>query len=129
MLSNYNINGHNYYFAGWADDITLNNPRTINATQNQNISALYKYPHHSNQTNAYSNPSQRKFIQTPDGVKHICYESMNRVWIEYSTDNGATWALGNSGKPLSSVDSKNPSMSFYGNELAIVWQEKSGQQL
>lgn len=51
---------------------------------------------------------------------------MNRVWIEHSTDNGTTWYLGNGGKPLSIADSKNPSMSFYGNQIGIVWQEKSG---
>jgi len=124
--TNYTINGRNYSYAGWSDDNSLGNSRTISSTQNQNISALYKYLHFSNQTNAYSNPSQRKFIQTPDGVKHICYESMNRVWLEHSTDNGATWFLGNGGKPLSSVDSKNPSMSYYGNQLGIVWQEKNG---
>ena len=118
---------NNYNFAGWIDDITLPTTRQINnPTDNQTYSALYKALHKSNSTTAYSNPSQRKFVQTPDGVKHICYESMNRVWIEHSTDNGATWFLGNGGKPLSSAASKNPSMSFYGNLVGIVWQEKSG---
>jgi len=115
-----------YNFAGWLDNSTMATTRTITPTDNQTYTALYKYPHHSNQNNAYSNTSQRRFIQTPDGVKHICYESMNRVWLEHSTDNGATWFLGNGGKPLSSADAKNPSMSFYGNQLGIVWQEKYG---
>ncbi len=118
-------NGKTYNFAGWTDGNTTN-PRTITPQGNETYTALYKTLHKSNQTNAYSNPSQRRFIQTPDGVKHICYESMNRVWIEHSTDNGTTWYLGNGGKPLSSADSKNPSMSFYGNQIGIVWQEKSG---
>lgn len=119
------ISGKNYLFAGWEDNLTLGTSRNITPTDNKVYEVLYKYLHHSNQTNAYSNPSQRRFIQTPDGVKHICYESMNRVWLEHSTDNGATWFLGNGGKPLSSADSKNPSMSFYGNLLGIVWQEKN----
>lgn len=121
------VGSNNYNFAGWSDSLTLPQTRTItNPTDNQTYTALYKATHKSNSTNAYSNPNQRKFIQTPDGVKHICYESMSKVWYELSTDNGATWFLGNGGKPLSSADAKNPSMSFYGNQIGIVWQEKSG---
>jgi Secretion system C-terminal sorting domain len=120
------INGKNYVFGGWIDNNNDFNPRNITPPDNYSYSVRYKYPRHSNQTNAYSNTSQRRFIQTPDGVKHICYESMNKVWYELSTDNGATWLLGNSGKPLSSSDSKNPSMSFYANQIGIVWQEKNG---
>lgn len=112
-----------YYFVGWSDGV-FSNYRQFSS--NTDIKALYKLTHKSNQANAYSNPSQRKFIQTPDGVKHICYESMGKVWYELSTDGGTTWILGNGGKPLSSADSKNPSMSFYGNQIGIVWQEKSG---
>lgn len=63
----------NAFFSTWSDgDTNLN--RTFNSATN--IQALYKVIHKSNSTTAYSNPSQRKFIQTPDGVKHICYESM-----------------------------------------------------
>ena len=113
----------NAIFSLWSDG---NNDLTRTFSSNTNIQALYKLPHKSNSTTAYSNPSQRRFIQTPDGVKHICYESMGKVWYELSTDNGATWILGNGGKPLSSTDAKNPSMSFYGNQIGIVWQEKSG---
>jgi hypothetical protein len=121
------VASNNYNFAGWIDDITLPTTRQINnPTDNQTYTALYKATHKSNSTTAYSNPSQRRFIQTPDGVKHICYESMGKVWYELSTDNGATWILGNGGKPLSSTDAKNPSMSFYGNQIGIVYQEKSG---
>ena len=115
-----------YNFVYWTDNLSNTTTRTITPPDNSIYTALYKAPHKSNSTSAYSNTSQRRFIQTPDGVKHICYESMNRVWLEHSTDNGATWFLGNGGKPLSSADSKNPSMSFYGNQLGIVWQENNG---
>lgn len=115
-----------YNFVYWTDNLSDSTTRTVKPTDNQTYTALYKAKHKSNSTTAYSNPSQRRFIQTPDGVKHICYESMGKVWYELSTDNGATWILGNGGKPLSSTDAKNPSMSFYGNQIGIVWQEKSG---
>jgi hypothetical protein len=51
---------------------------------------------------------------------------MGKVWYELSTDGGITWILGNGGKPLSSAESKNPSMSFYSYQIGIVYQEKSG---
>ncbi|MFZ2324123.1 MAG: hypothetical protein WAV89_10540, partial [Ignavibacteriaceae bacterium] len=79
-----------YTFSGWTDDLNAPTTRTISPTENKTYSALYKVTNKSNSTTAYSNPSQQKFIQTPDGVKHICYESMNRVWLEHSTDNGVT---------------------------------------
>lgn len=115
-----------YNFVYWTDNLSTSTIRTITPSDNSTYTALYKYPHLSNQTNAYSNPSQRRFIQTPDGVKHICYESMGKVWYELSTDGGSTWIMGNGGKPLSASDAKNPSMSFYANQISIVWQEKSG---
>ena len=124
---------HKFYFQSWSYDqnkATLQNP-TLNETpvvftqENSTITANLKGTQLSNQTNAYSNKSQRRFVQTPDGVKHICYESMSKVWYELSTDGGTTWILGNSGKPLSGVEAKNPSMSFYANQLGIVWQEKN----
>jgi hypothetical protein len=128
---------HKFYFGNWSstgtDPLIQNNivsgyyeSPVVFRSGNAAVTANLKGTQLSNQTNAYSNTSQRRFIQTPDGVKHICYESMNKVWYELSTDNGATWFLGNGGKPLSSADSKNPSMSFYGNQVGIVWQEKSG---
>ena len=126
---------HRFYFQNWSgspsnsasfENSTSNETGVVFSSGSATVSSKYKGTQLSNQTNAYSNTSQRRFLQTPDGVKHICYESMNRVWLEHSTDNGATWFLGNGGKPLSSADAKNPSMSFYGNQLGIVWQEKSG---
>jgi V8-like Glu-specific endopeptidase len=128
---------HKFYFGHWSstgtDPLTQNNivngfyeSPVVFRSGSATVTANLKGTQLSNQTNAYSNTSQRRFIQTPDDVKHICYESMGKVWYELSTDNGATWFLGNGGKPLSSTDSKNPSMSFYGNQVGIVWQEKNG---
>jgi hypothetical protein len=128
---------HKFYFGNWSstgtDPLVQNNvvngyyeSPVVFRSGNAIVTANLKGTQLSNQTNAYSNTSQRRFIQTPDGVKHICYESMNKVWYELSTDNGATWFIGNGGNPLSSADSKNPSMSFYGNQIGIVWQEKNG---
>jgi hypothetical protein len=65
-------------------------------------------------------------LRTSDGTLHNVYESQNRVWYEISTDNGSTWSLMNNGKPLSDVNSKLPSIDYYGLEVAIVFQQQSG---
>jgi hypothetical protein len=124
---------HKFYFQGWSAS-----PQGSAEFQNANaletpvvfkqsgatVQANYKGTQLSNNSVAYSKASQRKFIKTPDGVLHSVYESLNKVWYERSTDNGSTWFIVNNGQPLSNNDSKNPSLSFYGNEIYIVWQEK-----
>ncbi|MCZ7614418.1 MAG: hypothetical protein M5T52_13015 [Ignavibacteriaceae bacterium] len=50
------INGKNYLFAGWEDNLSLGTSRNITPTDNEVYDVLYKYPHHSNTTTAYQNP-------------------------------------------------------------------------
>ena len=114
-----------YNFAGWLDNSTMSSTRTITPTDNSTYTALYKYPNHSNSINAISSNSQRKILSTTDGRLHKVYESMNKIWYEVSTDNGATWTVQNNGKPLSSNEAKSPAIDYYGNcYIFIVWQEK-----
>jgi hypothetical protein len=80
----------------------------------------------SNNANAFANNSQRKLIKTPDGVMHLVYESMGHIWYETSTNNGTTWQLMNGGKPLDSGAGKCPAIDYSYNTVAIVYQEKSG---
>lgn len=56
------INNRIYNFYSWSDGNLLN-PRPIVPGDHTFFTALYKYPHHSNQTDAYENNSQRKFIR------------------------------------------------------------------
>ena len=122
---------HKFYFQNWsgtsANFQNANSASTGVVFTNNSaiISANLKGTQLSDNVYTYANNSQRKFIRTPDGYLHNVYESMNRVWYEISTDNGTTWELMNSGKPLSSFDSKLPSIDYYGNVVAIVWQEKN----
>lgn len=126
----------NYNFAGWTDNFSAYNPRTITPTDNQTYTALYKVPHKSNQTNAYSNTSQRRFVETFNPnlnlkTLHIVYESMGHVWYETSTNNGVTWNIMNNGRPLDTGGGRTPSMDYHYqngsnnqmNEIIIVWQE------
>ncbi len=103
------VNGKTYKFAGWTDNFNAPNPRTITPNYNETYTALYKYPTHSNNINAYKNNSQRKIVRIANGDLYMVYESLGKVWLEKSTDNGSTWTLSNGGQPLSgSNEAKNP---------------------
>jgi hypothetical protein len=106
---------------------------------NATVSANLKASQLSNTSSAYSNNGQRKFIETKlDGITwlHQVYVSGNHVWLEHSSDGGATWILGNNGHSLdgSSSGAKNPSIAYtyqtFGPDenyyIGIVWQEKNG---
>jgi hypothetical protein len=101
--------------------------------------AQYKGIHLSNNASAFSNNSQRKLVRTKDtpiGWLHQVYESMGRVWLEHSTDNGTTWFLGNSGKPLDNGAGKCPSIDWHYNTadpnnanynaVVVAFQQQSG---
>ncbi len=125
---NETINDKPYKFAGWLDNGSTSNERTLTPTANITLSPRYKYPTHSNQTTGYSSNSQRKLIKTDsDGNLHSVYTSMDKVWYEMSTDNGVTWSIMNNGCPLSGNDSKNPSITdaFNGHNVLIAFQENN----
>ena len=112
----------NYVFTGWSDGSNELN-RTFSSAAN--VQALYKYPHHSNYSNAFSNNGQRKCIRVLEN-NHILlvYESMGRIWLERSTDNGGTWSLLNGGKPISFGTAKHPVISqIWENKFVIVYQK------
>ena len=105
-------------------------------SSNAVVIANLKGIHLSNDTSAFSNNSQRKFVQTiVNGAKwlHQVYSSADHVWIEHSSDGGTTWLLGNGGQPLDGTNGgKNPSISFssrtdWGNNyIGVVWQQPNG---
>ena len=114
------IDGKNYLFAGWEDNLTLGTSRNITPTDNKVYDVLYKYPHHSNTTTAYQNPGQRRFIRSNSGHLHMVYESMNKVWYERSTNNGQTWQIMNGGKPIYEGIATHPSIDFYPNNDNVI---------
>jgi hypothetical protein len=112
----------NYVFTGWSDGSDELN-RTFSSTAN--VHALYKYPHHSNYSSAFFNNGQRKCVRVLEN-NHILlvYESMGKIWLERSTDNGGTWSLLNGGKPISFGTAKHPSISQVGeHKFVIVYQK------
>ncbi len=119
------INGKIYKFAGWTDNINAPNPRTITPNDNETYTALYKYPKHSNKLNAYKSGSQNKFVRVNNNLCSV-YESMGKIWIESSSDNGNTWTLLNNGHPLNSSSSaKRPSITKvpYSSYIAVTYQD------
>jgi hypothetical protein len=106
------------------------------------VTAQYKGIHLSNTASAFSNNSQRKLVQTkvagnPNWLHQVYTSSISgvsHVWIEHSSDGGATWVLGNNGQPLDgSAGGKCPCIAYtydalmnY-NYIGVVWQQPSGQ--
>jgi len=125
------INNRTYSFAGWSDGV-ISNPRIITPNDNATYTAFYKLPKHSNNSGTNSNNSQQKFVRMPEtdffsnGILCNVYESMEKIWLEKSTDNGANWQLANGGAPISYSGNlaKSPSMCLTGNGfLLIAYQE------
>lgn len=123
----------NCYFQSWTydpDKISLQYPDlketpVVFKTSDATLTANLKATQLSNNEEAYSNNSQRKFIRTPNGRMYIIYESMGYIWLERSTDNGTTWELMHYGKPIGNTLGKSPSMDYdpSGNLIVISYQE------
>ncbi|MDP2366185.1 MAG: hypothetical protein Q8M94_20735, partial [Ignavibacteria bacterium] len=109
----------NYQFAGWSDGVSSLNRQF---TQTANLQALYKYVNKSNNSQTFSNNSQRKIVRTQNGDLHKVYSSMGRIFYERSTDNGTNWTIV-TGKPLSIYESQSPAIDYYQNYVCIVFQE------
>ncbi|MBL1212733.1 MAG: T9SS C-terminal target domain-containing protein [Ignavibacteriae bacterium] len=95
---------------------------------NAEVKAKLKGTQLSNETDAFSSGSQRKFVKDKDGTMHHVYSSMGSVWYETRTDNGATWVLVN-GTPVAS--GKNPSISVNdnGSELLTIISYQHGSTI
>lgn len=113
-----------YNFAGWTDGNNDLN-RTIIPQGNMQLNALYKITNKSNNNLGFANNSQKKIVRTSNGYIHKVYESMGYVWYELSTDNGATWSIGNNGRPISIQNAKLPSIDFYSTSVGIAYQQNN----
>lgn len=139
---NGDFNGKKLYFRNWSSsNAQLTSPTYFDGTyyetpvvfnaNNSSVMAYYKGSLFSNQSSAFANTSQRKTIglSTSYGNRlFVVYESMGKIWIEYSTDKGATWELGNNRQPVNEFAGKLPSLTAFNssNTLAIVYQDYDG---
>ena len=107
-------------FAGWNFG-SYQNPSDFYAGGVVEPSANLKDLQHSMDASAYSDNSQRKFIRVnATGYLFQAYDDDGHAWLEYSTNGGSSWSLGNDGEPLdynftngTSPGSKDPSLSYY----------------
>ena len=121
---NFTYSGRNYNWQ-WGDfNTTTNTDLLITGPTVKN--AYYKGTQISNNVTAYSSNSQRKFIKVPYSAYHVSvYESMGKVWLEGTLDNGVTWELLNNGKAINeNTTAKNPSLAVVSDgKIAIAYQE------
>ncbi|MCE1187868.1 MAG: T9SS type A sorting domain-containing protein [Ignavibacteria bacterium] len=128
-----NIAGYPVTFFSWADGTagTLNNvngtlvpTRDITPTDNLTYTAKYKAIHRSNNDSTYKNNSAKKMARSKDGYLFTVYESMGSIWLERSTDNGSSWQIMNSGKPLNTAPAKNPALDVNPYDIAVTFEQE-----
>jgi hypothetical protein len=106
------------------------------STDNNFITVNLKGTQLSNNTEAYNNNSQRKFVRTDNGNLHNVYISMGSLWYERSTDGGTTWEIANNGKPVNTNNPKQASIDYLrpgtGDEIMVIayqQQTSTGSQV
>ncbi len=115
-----------YHFVKWEDGNT-ENPRTFYTSHNVSYNAIMKGSKLSNDNAAFKNNSQRKVARTNDGVLHVIYSSMGKIWYEKSSDNGANWLtptlIAENDHESEDAYCRNPAIAAYGNRVGIVYQK------
>jgi hypothetical protein len=133
------INGtdRTFYFQNWEasnngsaatfqDANALETPVVFN-NEGATVKAIMKGSQLSNDLSGYSKNNQKKTVRTDDGILHMVYESMGKVWYEYSSNSGQTWTLGNYGKALNNGSpAKNPSIDYTVENIVIAYQTEQG---
>lgn len=118
-----------YVFCRWSDG-NMENPRNYRSEGTTTLTAEMKKLQSSNNSSAYSSSSQRKFVYNHGGSDCLAsvYESMGKIWLEGSYDDGATWQILNNGSPLNgTTTASNPSIdnTQMDGHVVIVYQESN----
>ena len=122
---------HRFYFQNWSGtNVTLEDDEALETavvfnSNNAEVKADLKGTNLSNNPNAYISSSQRKFVAIQYSyTKYLLstYESLGKIWIEYSEDDGNSWVLINNGQSV--AVGTNPSITATSDgELALVYNE------
>ena len=114
---------HKFYFQGWSaspqGSAEFQYPQNLQTPvvfkqANATVQANYKGTQLSNNSLAYSKGSQRKFIRITNGNLISVYESMGNIYLERSTDNGASWDLfRNDSLKINKYPAHSPSIDYY----------------
>src|SRR5690554_3147673 len=95
-----------FYMQGWSatgadlQHFGLNQAHVVFTSGNAVVQANLKGQGLSNDPIAYNSNSQRKVVKLYNGYLISIYKSMDKVWLEKSTDNGTTWNMWNFGNPF-----------------------------
>jgi hypothetical protein len=123
--------GTNWTFLNWDDGTTSATLNGVQVDAPTTKTAYYKGIMRSDDAGAYINSGQRKVIRLSSGDLIHVYESMNKIWLEKSANNGDSWTLINNGEPLNSsaYEGLSPSLcvdndNYSGNYFYVVFQEK-----
>ncbi len=126
---------HSVYFLGWSAspgngaDFQYQHSSTTGVvfkSAGTIVQSNIKLSEVTSNSSAYANSGQRHIVREYfTGENFNVYESMGYIWLEKSTDNGATWSLANGAAPVSSGIAKSPAMEFCNGNLLIVYQEKT----
>ena len=131
---------HTFSLYEWTGDVgaSIVNPNNretpivFNAA-NSTITAILKGTNLSDDTKAYDNNSQRKFVRTGSGDLHSVYTSLGALWYERSTDEGGTWEIMNSGRRINSEKPKGVSIDYLpGTDVVLITYQRqisSGSQV
>jgi hypothetical protein len=120
----FNHSGTNYFWIGGDFNPTTQNDLLISGPTT--LTANYKGSLLSNTSTALSHSSQRKMVRGSDGAFYLVYESMEKIWAEYSTD-GTTWHLANNGQAIGT--GSTPSATSCGNGIYVVYNNGAGFSL
>lgn len=121
---------HTFYFQNWnaspAGDAEFQYPNSTETAvvfknANVTVNAKLKGTQLSGNPSAFSNNSQNKFIKA-DGSMYQVYESMGRLWLEKSTNDGSSWEILSGGQPVDYAGGQFPSLAHFdsGNESVVM---------
>lgn len=133
QTSNIGGTNHEFHFVRWSTNgkATISSPNNSETAvtfteDNAIITANFKGIQLSNNNDAYTNTSQRKFVYNHGSYCYVSvYESLGKIWLEGSYDGGDTWQLLNNATALSgNGTASDPSIANAGDNLvAVVFQE------
>ena len=109
---------YNFALSNWSTDekaLLWNQDKDITNVafifDNSEITANLKGIQLTNNSGTFNKNNQNRMVQV-DGKLYKVYESMNRIWLERSSNDGSTWELMNNGKPIDIISGgKYPSIS------------------
>ncbi|HSW54763.1 MAG TPA: T9SS type A sorting domain-containing protein [Ignavibacteriaceae bacterium] len=127
---------HKFYFLGWTGtEVQFQNSNALQTGVvfkddiqgvDPIVKANFKVTQLSNNSGAFNTNGQRKTVKMSSGYNPLynVYESLGKVWLESSTDNGQTWRIENNGQPLNGgAGGRCPSLFNDGYTLLITFQE------